>query len=99
MYFDESEYFNILLCGPITLLDYGVEMIEPLLSTVIDIPEVFRVGSEEQLKGNPTPVDFSLIHMCRHYLREEVNLLWLPGIRDDVVLLTDEQLDLVLDEA
>lgn len=74
-------------------------MVEPLLSTVVYISEVFGVGSEEQLKRNSTPVDLSLLHMYSHYLREEIYLLRLPCLRDDIILLTDKQLDLILNEA
>ena len=44
---DESEDLNVFLCGPLTLLDDGVEVIEPLLAAVIDVPEVFGIGFEE----------------------------------------------------
>ena len=44
---DESEYLDVFFCGPLTLLDDGVEVIEPLLAAVVDVPEVLGIGFEE----------------------------------------------------
>ena len=47
MNLDESEYLDVFFCGPLTLLDDGVEVIEPLLAAVVDVPEVLGIGFEE----------------------------------------------------
>lgn len=96
---DQSKDLDIFLGGPFSFLDDWIEMVEPLLPTVIDIPEVLCIGFEEQLKGDTPPIDIPLLQVLLHNLREQLDLLRFPMLRNDAIFLTNQHLDLVLDEA
>lgn len=70
MHSDQIKDPDVFFSGPFALLYYRIEMVEPLLPAMIDIPEVGGVRSEEQLKGNTTPVYFPLLQVLPHDLIE-----------------------------
>jgi hypothetical protein len=96
---DEAEEADVLGGGPLALLDLRVEVVQPHLAAVVHAAEVLPIGALEELEGHAAPVDVALRSGLPHDLSEDAHFALLPVVVQPLVLLVDQQLQLVLDEA
>jgi len=70
---DEFEQLDVLLDGPGGVVEFGVEMVHPLLAALLERPEVFALGPGEELEGVVPPL--ILVDLVGVLLREVFILL------------------------